>query len=112
LIAETAGLVLLALSIRKRVKEFGGPGPAYVHSAAAEWPSGEMTLEERVGRLERWHRDLRTAVARGDTDLHNEIASRLRRLGLGDVRRDWMALLLVACGVVLALTGAILSYLA
>jgi hypothetical protein len=31
---------------------------------------------------------------------------------LGDVRRDWMALLLVACGVVLALTGAILSYLA
>jgi hypothetical protein len=104
--------VWVALGIKKRVNEFGGRGPAFVHTAAAEWPSGEPTLEERVGRLEGWHRDLRSTVARADTDLHNDMTSRFRRLGLGDVRRDWIGLMLVAGGVVLALTGTILSHLA
>jgi hypothetical protein len=112
LVAEFAGFLWVAQRIWKRQHEFGGPGPAYVHTAAPEWPPREMTLDERVGELEREHGELQRTVARADTDLHNEMASGLRRLGFGDVPGDWIALGFVALGVLLTLAGTILSYLA
>jgi hypothetical protein len=137
LVVEVLGLGFVAAGIRQRVATYRRQ--AVYGKASARWGPwtsssrgkavGEAppNVEQRVARLERRLERHETATAaaieqvRSDLtdqadERYYELRKRLgeaeigvRRLGLGDVRGDWVGLALASAGIMLSLVGAVLS---